>query len=288
MASKNHRGLLALLLCAALLLSMAACGTGADTQTEPSSTGAAAGPVTILTDAESYTVTVEQMIPITATAEGGEVTLSYTSADESIATVNKYGKVVGVAPGTTEITITASDGTVKTVSVTVEGPQYENVLRLALNVLYNDSTLGCTNTEYGPYIEIHEDGQYTVTFDCTMHLSESARNMGVTGLDNLTAVFLYDQAVRDGDQKTSSATACQIRWDSVTVNGQELTLTDNEFKSAIKSSGIFDTNDPLNAWDGSAVAEVNVDTENHVLNISVEDPTVITVTFTIQGLTFAE
>ncbi len=276
---------LALLLCLSLCLT--ACGGSGTAGTTVPETEAPV--LRILTDAESYTVTVDQMVPIVATVEGAEdAALTYSSADEAIATVNKYGKVVGIAAGTTEITVTASDGTEKTVSVTVEGPQYEDVLRVALNVLYNDSVLGCTNTEYGPYVQIVEDGTYTVTFDATMHLSESSRNMGVTGLDNLTAIFLYDQAVRDGDQPTSSVTACEIRWDSIAVNGQELTITNSEFKSALKASGIFDTNDPLNAWDGSAVAEVTTDTENHVLNINVEDPVTITVTFTIQGLTFGE
>lgn len=275
--------ILAAVVCITVLLGMTACGSAEETQTQP-----AAASAVIVTDAENYTVTVEQMVPITAALEGTEGTLTFASANEAIATVNKYGKVVGVSAGTTQIVITAPDGTAKTVDVTVEEPKFESVLRLALNVLYNDSALGCTNTEYGPYIEIYEDGQYTVTFDATMNLSESSRNMGVTGLDNLTAVFLYDQAVRDGEQKTSSAAACDIRWDSIQVNGQELTITNSEFKSAIKSSGIFDTNDPLNAWDGSAVEEVTVDTENHVLNINVDDPVSITVTFTIHGLTFAE
>lgn len=281
----NGRKLLALLLALTLVVGMAGCGA-AETPPENNEpeTPAPAGTV-ITTDAESYTVTVDLMTPITATAEGE---LTYASADESVATVNKYGKIIGVAPGQTTVTITAADGSTKTVSVTVEGPKYENVLRLALNVLYNDTELGCANTEYGPYVEVYEDGQYTVTFDCTMHLSESSRKLGVTGLDNLTAIFIYDQAVRDGDQMASGVTAAEIRWDSITVNGQELTLTNNEFKSAIKTNGIFDTNDPLNAWDGSAVEEVIVDTENHVLNIAVEDPVTVTVTFTIQGLTFAE
>lgn len=281
----NMKKWLAFVLVFALALSIVGCGA-AETppeNTEPEAP-AAAGTV-ITTDAESYTVTVDMMTPITATGEGE---LTYTSADESVAIVNKYGKIIGVAPGQTTVTITAADGSTKTVSVTVEGPAYEKVLRLALNVLYNDAELGCTTTEYGPYVEIHQDGQYTVTFDCTMHLSESARKMGVTGLDNLTAIFIYDQAVRDGDQMASGVTAAQIRWDSVTVNGQELTLTNSEFKSALKTNGIFDTNDPLNAWDGSAVEEVIVDTENHVLNIAVEDPVTITVTFTIEGLTFAD
>ena len=287
---KKLKQLSAIILAVLLLFALSACGS----QDNPAGTSSPEETksntyVTIVTDAEAYRVTVDQMVPVVASVEGGEnITLSYASSDESIATVSKYGKVVGISAGTANITITASDGTTKTVSVTVDGPKYSNVLRVALNVLYNDSNLGCYNYEYGPYVEIHEDGQYTVTFDCTMHLSESARMMGVTGLDNLTAIFLSDQAVRDGDQTASGVTECQIRWDSVRVNGQELTMTNQEFKSALKATGIFDTNDPLNAWDGSSVAEVIVDEENHVLNINVDDPVSISVTFTIQGLKFAE
>ena len=276
------------LLCFALCASLLLCLTGCPPSDAETTVSTTAAPVTaIQTDAESYTVTVGAMVPIVATAEP-ETELTFTSANETIATVNKYGKVVGVKAGTTEITITAADGTTKTVSVTVEGPKYANVLRVCLNVLYNDTELGCYNTEYGPYVEIYEDGTYTVTFDCTMHLSDATRTMGVSDLSNLTAIFLYDYEVRKGNQMYSSVTACDIRWDSVTVNGQELTVTNSEFKSAMKASGIFDTNDPFNAWDGSSVEEVTVDTENHVLNINVDDPVTVTITFTIQGLTFAE
>ena len=282
---------LCFVLCALMLFGMAACGgdTPATTNPAPDPTDNTAAPIVtvITTDAESYTVTVGAMVPIVAAADP-EMALTYTSGNEAIATVNKYGKVVGVKAGTTEVTITAADGTTKVVPITVEGPKYANVLRVCLNVLYNDTEKGCFNTEYGPYVEVYEDGTYTVTFDCTMHLSESSRNMGVTDLSNLTAIFLYDYEVRKGNQMYSSVTACDIRWDSVVVNGQELTITNNDFKSAIKASGIFDTNDPMNSWDGSAVAEVIVDTENHVLNIDMEKPVTITITFTIQGLTFAE
>lgn len=268
----------------ALLLALCGCG-GQPAETTADTT---AGKTGLTTDAESYTVTVGQMVEVKAACSDAEATLTYAIADEDIATVNKYGKVVGVRPGTTQLTVAASNGEEKTVEILVEGPQYENVLRVALNVLYNDTEKGCYNTEYGPYVEIHEDGQYTVTFDTTMHLSETTRNMGISQLKNLTAIFLYDHEVRVGNQPNSAVTACQIRWDKITVNGQELTLTNSEFKSAVKTSGIFDTNDPFNAWDGSSVAEVLVDTESHVLNIDVADPVSVSITFTIQGLEFAQ
>lgn len=278
--------ILCIALCFLMLVGLAACGDSETTPTTDSVSNTTSSAATVITtDAESYTVTVGAMVPIVASVEP-DMALTYTSGNEAIATVNKYGKVVGVKAGTTEVTITAEDGTAKTVAVTVEGPKYANVLRVCLNVLYNDIELGCFNTEYGPYVEIYEDGTYTVTFDCTMHLSESTRNMGISDLSNLTAIFLYDYEVRKGNQMYSSVVACNIRWDSVVVNGQKLTITNSEFKPAIKASGIFDTNDPLNAWDGSAVEEVTVDTENHVLNINVEEPVTITITFTIQGLEF--
>ncbi len=279
--------ILTLLLCLLFSASLVACGGDSPEPLRTETTGSQQS-LRITTDAQSYSVVVDGMTPIVAAVEGGEASLSYASRDESIATVNKYGKIIGVKPGKTEVVITATDGTEKVVEVTVEGLKYSNVLRLALNVLYNDTALGCFNTEYGPYVEIYEDGQYTLTFDCTMHLSESSRMMGVDSLKNLTAIFIYDQAVRDGDQMVSSVTACDIRWDAITVNGQPLTVIHSEFKPAVKASGIFDTNDPFNSWDGSAVQEVLLDTENHVLNIDVADPVSVSVTFTIQNLTFAE
>lgn len=298
----NFKKLISLLLCMCVLLGLTACvahtadpdvlplSSEGNESTETQDTSVGVEPITVTTDAESYSVTVDDMVPIIVTVNGGngEVALGFESADESVATVNKYGKIIGVGAGTTTVTVTANGETVATLPVTVEGVVYENVLKVALNVLYNDTELGCANTEYGPYVEVKEDGQYTVSFDCTTDLSESSRKMGVTELKNLTAIFLYDHAVRVGDQKTSSVTACEIRWDSICVNDTELTLNGSDFKSAIKASGIFDTNDPLNAWDGSAVEEVTTDTDAHVLNINVEQPTTISITFTISGLTFAE
>ncbi len=168
------------------------------------------------------------------------------------------------------------------------GAEAENGLNVALNVLYNDTDLGCTSTEYGAPVAITGDGQYTATFDIATDLSESAAGLGVTEIQNLTAIFLYDHDVRTGTQKKSNVTSCEIRWDAVAVNGQELTLTNSEFKSAIKTSGIFDTNDPFNAWDGSAVEEVTTDTAVHSLRINVDKPTTVSVTFTVRGLTFAQ
>ena len=132
----------------------------------------------------------------------------------------------------------------------------EPVLYLALNVLYNDASLGYTGNETGPVVEVRGDGQYTVTFDCAADLSETAVALGVQGLYNLTAIYIKDYKVTLGEQKTSGFAACDITWDQVLVNGQELTITKPGPKSALKSSGVFDTNDPFNSWDGLSLIHI--------------------------------
>lgn len=144
---------LCFVLCALMLFGMAACGgdTPATTNPAPDPTDNTTAPIVtvITTDAESYTVTVGAMVPIVAAADP-EMALTYTSGNEAIATVNKYGKVVGVKAGTTEVTITAADGTTKVVPITVEGPKYANVLRVCLNVLYNDTERAASTQSTAP------------------------------------------------------------------------------------------------------------------------------------------
>ncbi|MCD7841612.1 MAG: glycoside hydrolase family 5 protein, partial [Lachnospiraceae bacterium] len=209
--------------------------------------------------------------------------VTYRSADETVATVSTIGKLVAVGTGSTEITISASGGANVSVPVTVEEGTSEKVLTLALNVYYNDDALGYYSNEYGSAIEIEEDGQYTLVFDCAEDLSDAAIAAGVTGLNNLTAIYIKDHDVTLGNASKTPITSCDIFFDSVVVDGIPLTITQTESKSAIKSSGILDTNDPLNSWDGSQVEEVTV--TDHVLNIvGIDNPQRIEVTFTLSAL----
>lgn len=286
--------LIAILLCTVMVLSLAACtnDTPAPTtnhepaDTQPSETqGAPASDTVITTAAESYTVQEGSWVSISAKAESSEnVKLSYSSADESIAKVSSIGRITGVKAGETTVTVTASDGVTKTVSVIVEEYVFEKVMQVALNVMFNDLELGCYNNETGPVIEITGDGTYTVTFDFATDMSEETLAYGITGLNNLTSIYIKDYQVTTGELSSSKVASCDIRWDSVVVDGVELTITSSEFKSAVKTGGIFDTNDPFNAWEGSYVEEVTTDFENHVLNINLDNPQTVTVTFTLQNL----
>ena len=256
---------------------------------ETASDANAKGTSVITTDSDSYELMDGNCTFIKAesdgTAEG--IYLTYRSKDTSVATVSKLGKIVAIGVGTTEIVITSSDGVEKTVSVTVTEEVVEQILYLALNVLYNDEAISYFGNETGEVIEVKGDGQYTVTFDCSTDLSSNGTNAGVTGLNNLTAIYIKDYAVTSGEIKTSNLSACDITYDKIVVDGQELTLTNTDTKSALKSSGIFDTNDPFNSWDGSAVAEAVV--KSKVLNIDgFENPQTVSVTFTLSNMEFAE
>ncbi len=213
--------------------------------------------------------------------------VTYKSSDETIATVSSIGKIVACGDGTAYITITASNGLTKVVKVIVKPVEKAlNEIDVALNVLYNDSAISYYGNELGEVVKITKNGQYTVSFDCDTELSKTAVKAGVTSLANLTAIYIKDYNVTNGKVIKSNLVSCDIMYDKITVDGVDLTITQTEPKSAIKASGVLDTNDPLNSWDGSSVKETSIDS-NHVLNIKgFKNPKKIEITFTISNLKF--
>ncbi|MBE5875943.1 MAG: hypothetical protein E7290_03530 [Lachnospiraceae bacterium] len=243
----------------------------------------------ISTEKESYSLTAGQSVFMNAamTPADTDAFLTYRSSNSDVVSVSKLGKLVAKAEGSAQVIITSSDGMVKVVPVTVEAAAMTAEIEMALNVYFNDSEHNFFSNEYGKAITIAEDGQYTLSFDCTSDLSDNAKNAGVTGLNNLTAVYIKDHGVTLGQYGKSPLISCDITYDSVVVDGKALTVTKTDAKSAIKASGILDTNDPINSWDGSAVEEVTV--SNHVLNFTaVDNPQKVEVTFTISNLVFDE
>ncbi len=163
----------------------------------------------------------------------------------------------------------------------------DKTLYLALNVMFNDADSTYYGNEVGAYVEVTGDGQYTLVFDCATDLSGAATTAGVQGIEKLTAVYIKDYACTIGELGASNLVSCDIIYDKVVVDGKELTITMVEPKNAIKSNGMFDTNDPINSWDGSAVEEVVWDKDNHVVSVDgVEHPQKIEVTFTLSNLVF--
>lgn len=243
----------------------------------------------ITTEQERYTLKTGESLYLNAGMAPADTDayLTYRSSDTSVVTVSKIGKLVAVEKGSAYIIITSSSGLTKVVPVTVEEAETVAEIALALNVYYNDSVHNYFSNESGSAIRIREDGQYTLSFDCGSDLSAAAGTAGVTGLNDLTAIYIKDDSVTKGLAKKSPLISCDIIYDSVIVDGVEFAVNMTEPKSAIKASGILDTNDPINSWDGSVIEEVSVN--NHVLNFEgLENPQHIEVTFTISNLVFEE
>lgn len=247
-------------------------------------------PVTDITvEQESYVVTNGESFFLNAqkAPADSDAFLTYRSTDTDVITVSKIGKVVATGVGSAYVVITSSDGYSKVVPVTVEKAADVFEIQLALNVYFNDSDHSYFTNEYADSITVNGEGTYTLSFDCAKHLSDDAKAAGVTGLNNLTAIYIKDHAVTLGEAKKSPLVSCDIIYDKVVVDGKSYTVNMDAPKSALKASGIFDTNDPINSWDGSVISEVTVN--NHVLNFSeIENPQKVEVTFTLSNMVFDE
>lgn len=214
--------------------------------------------------------------------------VTYRSSNENVATVSALGKVVAVSTGTTFITMTASSGITKTVKVNITHTDNYDSMDVSLNVLYNDDALKYWGTEKGQPVTVTGNGQYTVKFDLANDLSSVGAKAGVTGINNLTAIYIRDHMVAIGEATSSKLVSADVRYDKVVVDGQELTINNSDFKPALKeSSGEFDTGDPINAWDGSVVDEItNVDRRVNFTTSS--NPQTMEVTFTLRNVEFME
>lgn len=215
-----------------------------------------------------------------------EDALYFSSGNEEVATVSPIGKIVAVGSGETKVTVAAGSGVTREVTVQVTGGTAAPEIRLAVNVYYNDSVKNYyANEESSQVATVKMNGQYTLDFDCDRDLSQKAKEAGVSKLANLTAIYIKDHDVTQGNASKSPLQRCNIRYDSVKVNDVSLKVTKTEKKSALKDSGIFDTNDPVNSWDGSAID--GVENANGAANFtSVENPKKISITFTLSDMLF--
>ena len=213
-------------------------------------------------------------------------TVYYRSSDENIATVSSIGKIVATGVGTATITAYTTGGQKAELNLTVTEADAATDVKISINVYYNDSSKQYYANEISENtVSFSGNGKYQLTFDCATDLSDAAKEAGVTNLSNLTAIYIKDYDVAKGKASSTPLSSCQIRYDKIVVNDTELTLTNTDYKSALKDSGIFDTNDPINGWDGSAVQEVST-AGNAVSFTTVSNPTKITIYFTLNQVCF--
>jgi aryl-phospho-beta-D-glucosidase BglC (GH1 family) len=237
----------------------------------------------IETDADAYTLAVSATDKIEVVMpEGADDTISFTSSDPDVVAVSKLGTLTGKSEGAAFVALATRSGPAKTVRVDVtKAISPENSLEVAINAYYNDSEHSFYNNCEGEKTTVAGNGTYTLTFDCAMDLSEEAAAAGVTSLAGVGAIYLKDIEGRNG-----LLDSCDIFYDEIILDGEKLTITQTEPKTALKAGKRFDTNDPVNAWDGSSVAEATA--EDYVITFEGNpEPKTITVTFTLSNFVLA-
>lgn len=238
----------------------------------------------IETDADLYTVAMSDSKQIAVTLPyGTDDVVSFISSDPGVVTVSKLGTLIGKSFGTAFVILTTRSGLSKIVRVNVtQAISPENSIEVAINAYYNDKDHNFYNNCQGEMTTISANGTYTLTFDCATDLSDDAIKAGVTSLAGVGAIYLKDMKGRNG-----LLASCDIFYEEILLDGKKLTVTQTEPKTALKTGNLFDTNDPVNAWDGSSVAEAMAN--NYVITFEGNpSPKIITVTFTISNFLLAK
>jgi len=235
------------------------------------------------------TVTIPQgshaNLEATMEPENAGAFFTYKSTNEDICTVNEYGEVYAHNAGIAYVIIQSSTGLNRSVKIKVSAVASSGEIQVALNAYYTDGVHSYYGNDVGPVTTITGNGQYTVTIDATTDLSDAAKAAGVTSLAGIGSLYIKDYLVTTAVKTKTEVATCDIMYDKIVVDGEELKVTQTAPKTALKA-GTLDTGDPMNAWDGSAVEGVTANSD-FTLNIAGHpEPKRIEVTFTISNLVF--
>lgn len=235
------------------------------------------------------TVTIPQgshaNLQATMEPENTDAFFTYVSTNEDICTVNEHGEVYAKSAGIAYVIIQSSTGLNRSVKIKVSAVSSSGEIQVALNAYFTDGVHNYYGNDVGPVITITGNGQYTVVIDATTDLSDAAKAAGVTSLAGIGSLYIKDYLVTTAVKTKTEAATCDIMYDKVVVDGEELKVTQTAPKTALKA-GTLDTGDPMNAWDGSAVEGVTANTD-YSLNIAGHpEPKRIEFTFTISNLVF--
>ena len=217
--------------------------------------------------------------------------ISYTSSNPEIASVSKTGKITALKSGSTYITVSSASGVNTIVKVVVISKKDAGQVDVTMNILFNSGI-----EEKSAPITLTENKQYTVSYDLATDLSEAGKKAGITKITDLTAIYL-----KDTNSSERKVVAAKIRYDKLLVNDTEIPLDmqnetkkegivvdEDGFKDFLKTSGELDSNTPVNAWDPCAAeAGLNIDSSTHKASFKdIENPTKVTLTFSIKDLEF--
>ncbi len=211
--------------------------------------------------------------------------LYFLSSDNRVAMVNGLGRITGIAEGS--CTITAITGTGKKVAIPVEVEAKDAApkggVNVAIGVYYSDNAHAYYASDFGEIVTLTGDGVYTATFTIDEHLSEAGTAAGVTSVCGAGAIYIYDISGKSG-----VLSSCDIHYEEILLDGVSMPISEHAPKSAIKANGKFDTNDPLNCWDGSVVPTVGASEDYNLIFPDGMEPKTVSITFTISNWQYAE
>lgn len=243
----------------------------------------------ITTNYEAIELAKGQETYLTAETNNSEK-VRYISDNETIATVSCDGRVLAKDNGSANIKVVTADGYSVTVPVTVKRAEMGNIadqLKLVIRAQYNS---GSDDTYYGgvmtgsEFITIKSDGTYTLSLDTAVDLPQEAKDKGVTNLNGLGALYIYDYDVATQNAKKSEIPEdTMISYSSIKINGEELLLGETQDYYAVKGL-IFDTGNPFNVWEGSVVQRDKYVVKSNAISFpAIENPTKIEITFSVKG-----
>jgi endoglucanase len=206
--------------------------------------------------------------------------ITWTSSDESIATVNSKGEVTAVSVGTCVITAKTPNGYEATCKVTV--PKSSQIKAK----LYLLETANWTSVVSDDSVDITANGG---TYSLSLTATDSQ-------LKNIGSLYIRDISV--GDDEASAFDTATLTVNSFVVNGKTYTLKDNTFTYDINAEASDDgLVNPIfnfsfiNVWANTHINDVTVESGNYKAyfnNASYVTSNTVTMNFTVTGINGAE
>lgn len=194
--------------------------------------------------------------------------IEYESANESVASVDRFGKITAKGVGST--TITASvNGHSDTCNVTVTAPEYTRVK------LYMQNSSNWTTTESDSFVSISDNGSYTISITGTR-----------SEMSNITLLYLQDIGSYLGANATSKISSANIQINHVKFNGTSCNLSSNS--CSISGSDSFYIGF-INTWATSLIQNISKDSSsdgNAFTNVTYADTNTIEIKFTVSNAVF--
>ena len=217
---------------------------------------------TALTLNEGQTETLSANV---APEDAYDKTLTWSSSNTSVATVDQTGKVTAVSKGTATITATAKDGSGKkaTCSVTVIRPVTSITLDKTLLTIYNGKTETLTAT-VTPSTASYTDVTWSSSNTSVATVSSSGM---VTGVAKGTATITA--AAKDGSGKSATCSVDVKQYvTGITLNKSALTLKEGQTQTLSANVAPDNANDKTLTWSSSNTSVATVSTTGVVSGVA--------------------